>query len=679
MKAFFKWCAIAGLATLTNVSTAGKAKSQNDVILIAYGKGYHILFHRKTAVYDVYAGTNLVLTNASCSAYLDKTNHVSSVGVSRKYSKTAVTDGFGRGVKTVFRFKNGNKKAEQIFYTYPNRNFFITQIRLIGNHQSINQMIPVTGCLPRLHGNWRSLFVPFDNDTFISYDSKSMKPPFQNSSSEVSVIYNNASRHGFIAGSIEHEVWKTGVQSVWATNKQPILKVLVGYTDAAITRDHIGHGFVKGDTISSPKIFVGYFNDWRTGMEVFAQANRIAEPPFVYNWTKPTPIGWNSWGVIQNNLSFDKAIAVANFFTDSLKGFRTGGTAFIDLDSYWDKMVKNHNDFSQLKAFADSCLSKGLQPGIYWAPFTDWGWKAGPDRKVEGCNYTYGELWTKTGDSYHEIDGARAIDPTHPGTLRRIDYFIDKFKACGFKMIKIDFLGHAAAESTHFHDTAVTTGMQAYRKGMEYLINQIGSQMFIYAAISPSLATGRYVHSRRIACDAFKTIDHTQYTLNSVTYGWWQTYLYNYLDADHVVLATESDGVNRARFLSSIITGTCFTGDDFSVYGPWNGRAKQLYENSAILSIIKNGKTFIPVESEPGTRAAEVFTRKIGEDYYVAFFNYSNLPKAYSLNFQRLNIDGANATSTNLLTQEVTRLNGILNIKLPAADATILKITREKR
>src|SRR5258708_37949056 len=90
-------------------------------------------------------------------------------------------------------------------------------------------------------------------------------------------------------------------------------------------------------------------------------------------------------------------------------------------------------------------------------------------------------------------------------------------RGSGFKMIKVDFVGHAAAESTGFYDSSIHTGMQAYRKGMEYLVDQLGGQMLVYAAVSPSLATGRYAHSRRIACDAFKTISDTRYTLKALT------------------------------------------------------------------------------------------------------------------------------------------------------------------
>jgi alpha-galactosidase len=91
----------------------------------------------------------------------------------------------------------------------------------------------------------RTLFVPFDNDTFISYNSK----PFSNNngiSSEVGTVFSNQSRAGIVAGSVEHEVWKTGVDMEAAQQSNQI-KVWGGYTAEAVTRDKIVHGTISGN------------------------------------------------------------------------------------------------------------------------------------------------------------------------------------------------------------------------------------------------------------------------------------------------------------------------------------------------------------------------------------------------------------------------------------------------
>jgi alpha-galactosidase len=653
------------------------ASKPGGMITMAFGQGNHITYNLKTGTYTVFHGQEIAFFNVTSAFTIRGTTALTTGNFSREYTSIEITDGFGKGVKHIITLKGGAfPKIEQVFYTYPGREFFLTQIVLTGKGLGSNSILPFSGNIPAVAGDARSIFFPFDNDTFIRYNAKQFIAPFLNASSEVGTIYNNNTRKGYITGSVEHEVWKTGITTSAKKDSGNAIIVQSGYTDKDVTRDHIVHGEVKGDIIRSPKIFVGYFNDWRKGMEAYAKANRIAEPPFVFNWTQPTPVGWNSWGVMQDKLTFEKATKVADFFADSLAKFRTGNTAFIDLDSYWDFMLKGglEGDYSKLKEFAAYCKSKGLQPGVYWAPFTDWGWKDGPDRKVTGTNYTYGEIWTKVGNDYHEIDGARAIDPTHPGTLKRIDLVIGKLKECGFKMIKIDFLGHATAESTHFYDTTVTTGMQAYRKGMEYLVNKLDNQMLIYAAISPNLATGRYVHTRRIACDAFKSLHDTQYTLNSLSYGWWQTYLYNYIDADHVVLSTEDDGANRARILSALITGTFITGDDFSVHGKWSQKAITIYQDPELLKVIRNGKAFEPVEGNTGENSSEMFTQKIGSDLYIAVFNFSGNEKIVKLDPERL---GFKPSSTYKL-QELLQgniLNDKQDIKVGAGDARLYKLS----
>jgi alpha-galactosidase len=661
---------ISHCATKTSGSTL-----QGD-LQIRYGSSGIVSYSLRSGTFQVSAHGKKVLESIESIVKVNGKGISSKDYTSRTYSQADIKDGFGKGKQyTVVLTGPGLVKMQQRISAYPALEYFILEVEMIGSDLKTNYMVVAKGNFAPIKGDARSLFVPFDNDTFISYDAKDFRTASDYVSAEVGAVYDNDSRVGIVAGSVEHGVWKTGVRTQRAEGDINELTVWGGYSDEKVTRDKIEHGYISGNSVKSPKVFLGYFSDWRSGLEQYGKANRIADPPYIFNWTKPTPVGWNSWGVMQDKLTYDKAIKVVDFFADSLTAFRSGGTAYIDLDSYWNEMVKG-DDYSTLKKFADYCKSKGLQPGIYWGPFTDWGHQGGPNRKVEGTDFTFGEVWTKAGDGYHDIDGARAIDPTHPGTRQRIAHLAPILKACGFTMVKIDFLGHAAAESSHFYDTTVTTGMQAYRKGMEYLIDQLGSQMLVYAAISPSLATGRYAHSRRIACDAFKTIDQTRYTLNSVNYGWWQSYLYNFIDADHVVFNDQPIGANRARMLSSIITGTLITGDDFSQNGSWSAKARQFYQKTDLLEIVKNGKAFRPVDGNTGQSASEMFVQQIGGSYYLAVFNYGKVAKSYAVNFNRIGIGSKSTfTARELLQGSSVRAIGTLNIQLNGSDAALYKLT----
>ena len=55
--------------------------------------------------------------------------------------------------------------------------------------------------------------------------------------------------------------------------------------------------------------------------------------------------------------------------------------------------------------------------------------------------------------------------------------------------------------------------------------------------------------------------------MNALSWGWWIDRIYQYNDADHVVLRDATEGENRARITSSIITGLFITGDDYSDNG----------------------------------------------------------------------------------------------------------------
>jgi len=647
-----------------------------------YGNTGAVIFNTLNATYSVTDNGVTLLSNAGAVFSVAGKNVKASDYKTPKISKENFTDALGKGVKYTITYKGtGQPDAAQFFYTYNDKAYFITQVEVSGKNIETNYLSPLTNAQAGFDSadNLYTVFVPFDNDAFVSYESKSVSSIEKNNSAEVGMLFNNATRKGLIIGSLEHTVWKSAVQTIH-NNKKVSLTAWAGYSEQAVTRDSIAHGMVKGTTVTSPKMFVGYFADWRTGMETYAKANRIIEPPVVKNWDKPTPVGWNSWGVLMDKITPENTTAVAAFFADSIPQFRVGNTAYVDLDSFWDNFDRggSRGDFIKLKQFADYCKSKGLEPGVYWAPFTDWGWKDGPSRKVEGSNYNYGDIWTKTGDKYFEFDGARAIDPTHPGTLQRVDYMIGKLKACGFKMIKIDFLGHAAAESTAFFDKNVTTGMQAYKMGMEHLVKVLDGQMLIYAAISPSLATSRYAHMRRIACDAWKTIEQTQYTLNSVNYGWWQTYTYNYVDADHVVFADETEGENRARLISAVITGTLITGDDYSKQGNWSKKAKAWLQNKEMLAIVENGKAFMPVEGDTGKKTSETFVRQIGSTWYVAVFNYDSAKKDYSLPLERLGITkGATYSLVDIFTGETKNIReNTIALELGGKDGRLYKIVK---
>jgi alpha-galactosidase len=143
--------------------------------------------------------------------------------------------------------------------------------------------------------------------------------------------------------------------------------------------------------------------------------------------------------------------------------------------------------------------------------------------------------------------------------------------------------------------------------------------------------------------------------------------LYDYVDADHVVLDEVSAGENRARLLSSVITGTCITGDDFSTHGPWSAFARRWFQDPAFLAVVAAGKAFLPLEGNVGT--SPVFYRWIGGALYIAVFNFDSKPRDHLLDASRLGLNGK-YTVTDLFSGKRTTLD----VNLGGADATLLKL-----
>lgn len=655
------------------------AQQKGQLVTMPFGTHNKIVYNLQAGTYTVFFNGKEAIKNAYalCKGNED---HDSRSYAQRNYSSAPVNNSFGKGMLYTISCA-GESRLQELFYVFPQKNYFITALRLSGKDDACNYMSPVAAdnfSVPG-KGDNRALFVPFDNDMWVRYNAAEMnKANF--TGSEVTALYDNNSNKGVIIGSLEHGVWKTGIQ-VHASSDTSLdrLTVFAGFTDSITTHDKIPHGKVKpvNGYCASPLVMIGSFSDWRSGMETYASLNRVAEPRKIFPWNRPTPAGWNSWGAIQDKLTLEKAEGVVDFFHDSCRTFRTADhTLYIDLDSYWDNMTKGGigGDVRQLNAFVQYCEQKGFQPGIYWAPFADWG---KTERKIEGSDYTYSQSWTTQHGHTIDTDGGRAMDPTFPGTRDRIVYYISRFKELGFRMIKIDFLGHAAAEADKFYDPSVTTGMQAFRKGMEFIDSVLDNKMLVYAAISPNLATGRYVHMRRIGCDAFSAIDNTEYTLNSTGYGWWQGSLYDYIDADHVVFANGPENINRARLTSSIVTGTLMTGDDYSMPGPWRNAARKLLQNQEMLLLVQQRKRFRPVEANTGNKGVNIFEKQEGNNIYIAVINYDAQEKTFTIPLERVGEKaGSGWQAQELFSGRTMQGKGNISMTVNGTDAVIYKVSK---
>jgi alpha-galactosidase len=524
------------------------------------------------------------------------------------------------------------------------------------------------------YGDVRLLRVPFDNDNWVTYDAM----PINNSgvSFEVAAIYDNVTRNGIVVGSITHDTWKSGVYYSGSQNKLNAMNVFGGANDATYTRDVVPHGLVNGgvaNKISSPVMFVGYAPDWRDLMEEYANANAARQPRLA--WSGGVPFGWNSWGKLQTKISHDNAVAVSDFIHNNLQnsGYSNSGTVYVNLDSYWDNLSD-----ADLADFVAHCHANGQKAGIYWTPFVDWGKSA--TRVVEGTpSTTYGDVWLKDGGGKPiELDGAYAIDPTHPATQRRIDHFVDKFKAQGFEYVKLDFLTHGALESTVRGDPSVMTGIQAYNVGMKYVLGRIGGSMFVSESIAP-LFPYHYAHARRVSCDVYGAavgLTSSQYELNSMTYGWWMSgHVYTYNDPDSMVFEGFTPNENMVRLLTAVVSGTVFlNGDDLSG-ATGQALAKAYLTNGRINDIVRLGKTFRLVEGNTGTAPADLFVMHDGSKHYLAVFNFGTSAVTRSIDLQRAGLNASTPYAvTDVWSGAPSSATGTLSVALDAKFAKLIEL-----
>lgn len=594
------------------------------------------------------------------------------VNIDNYIIKKVIKENFnGTDVISIFYRYRHHPDVIRRFFINPNNNYIETDFTIKSKDIiASNYMAPVVindVNFIKSNPSNRALFVPFDNDKWIRY--KSHKLEFENLRSyEVSAVFDNLSRKGLIIGSVEHDIWKTAIEMSATNNSVNFLKCYGGVADD-FTRDSLPHGQVRGSQIKSPRIFIGYFNDWRMGLETFADVNASIAPS--RSWNKAVPFGWNSWGVLQFNLNYQKAIEVSDFIKNNLQDhnfINSDNLLYIGLDSGWNSFSKE-----QLKAFVEKCKNNGQEAGIYWTPFTDWG--KNPERIVPDVpNYRYKELYLYANGKPQELDGAYAIDPTHPAVEEQIKKISNLFRSCGFSYVKLDFMTHGSLEADHWYNPAITTGIQAYNYGMK-LINKYFNDIYINLSISP-IFPSQYAHSRRIACDAWNKIKDTEYTLNALSYGWWIDRVYKFNDPDHVVLQQATDGENRARITSAVITGLYIVGDDFSEQGSEEGKVKaRKFLTNPDVNAVACGISFQPVEGD-GENCENQFFRidKEGIIYYVVF-NYSERPLILEIPFERIGIRAEEIKlAKELWTGELINLNS--SITVGPKDVKLLKFEK---
>lgn len=491
------------------------------------------------------------------------------------------------------------------------------------------------------------LQIPFDNDMWVEPAHVGVKNLQKDTRGyEVMAYYNAKTMEGIVLGSVTHDTWKTGITIHGQRGKVMGLTVYGGAADAG-TRDNSPHGFVSGEYVESPLLFIGCFANWREGMTAYGKANAEIVPP--KESTKDVPFGYNSWGVLQSSVKYSDMIAVSDYIKEHLQDdwSSDGATVYVNIDSYWDFIVHNDPDCNlslnqALKKFVQHCKKNGQKAGIYFTPFTAWQGSEAElkSARVDGTNYTYYDIAMKKSDGsglYGKLDGGYALDPTHPGTVERVKRQLNSFIRMGFEYIKLDFMTHGAVEGQHY-DPSITTGLQAYNFGMAKIHEICNGKMYVNLSIAP-LFPYQYADGRRISCDAFSSLDNTKHVLSYLTSCFWEEEIYPYPDPDHLVVANEAEGVARCRVTAGAITGTSFLiGDDLTDVKPNSTkfrRIQKLFGNADIIAVAKLGRAFVPLTVTSGERCADTYWCLEDGTLYLAVFNFESQKAERTLDLSR--------------------------------------------
>lgn len=634
---------------------------------------------------DFYSGETLRIKGIEAVAKVEGKETNTAVKSSdysyRKVSEEAVEDGYGKGtLYTVTSYGVGLPVMRQRYWLYEGLDYILTNMEIESDKTiSSNFLAPITAMGEGIVDigdidDGRAVFVPYDNDGWVRYRGDEIDG--RHISYWVTSLYDNTSRASVVTGSVDHDTFKTGTSEYSNGDSINFFGGFGGIWSAKDTYDYVPHGSIDGNVLTSPRFFLGYFDDWRDGMEEYGSANTKNVP--MLNWDDGVPFGYNSWYGQGSSVNYKESIEVSDFIKElggnSFKG--DNDVAYINLDSYWDSFSDE-----ELKQFVEHCHANGQRAGIYWSHFVFWATEAWWNMGVPGYDYTYRDAVLEEPNggvaAIQKDSGSLPMDPTSDAMKARLDYFMNKFIDCGFEFLKIDFLNYAALEGNH-RDPNVKTGMQAYNQALKLFTDYVDTDKFFLSYSIAPLFPYQYAHARRISCDTADDIGEISYMLNSLNYGWWEdNTLYQFTDPDHISFSASSTEA-RTRYNSAVISGTLMLLSDSYKNKGMRELTKQLTSNEAINNLAKKGRAFRPVEGNTGQWTNDLFTLEDGDEFYLAVFNFERtMNKKYNIDFERIGLEkGTEYTVTDMWSGETSKQTDYMKIELFPEESYIYLIKR---
>lgn len=720
------------LAATTAASAATTLEQGRWTIVNADDNTLTISFDGKEAIKEAYAEVTYRIAGT------DATGAINTASLTpASVSVVPFEDELGTGKALTRIYDDGTATMTQTLNLYDNTSYMVAQVTVQPDAADAviesNRMIPLaTGKITALFSNSANMvWVPFDNDGHGRYEVY----PFNRemTSHEVGCVYDTANGMGFVAGSIDHDKWKSGINIAGGTSKRALnkLELLSGYTSKT-TRDWdwdtdtaVPHGYVKGEKAESARYLVGIFDDWRVGMETFAEACATVTPPAP--WDGGNPMGWSTWGVMQDHVNTPAVKETCQWIKDNLfdLGFHDkNDQTVVSLDSYCDGWGMTSAEISQLgnRFLGSGTYTEGrvkkqglnMRLGLYGG-MVIWDWTFDGDVPGTGTgsvpSYKWGDALLKFNGKEHRLfqnSSYCAIDPTHPAFYHNMDATLKRWSAYKIKYIKMDFINAGICEGDSWYNPEITTGVMAYNYGMR-IVYELAQKydMYIVESMAP-LFPYQWAHGRRTCCDRFSELGESEYVMNAMSWAWWTDRLYAVNDPDHLVLhkdnhnMRETEGENRVRVTTGVCTGAFLIGDSFSdkcVYTNDNNghtkgnvvaypeeskaRALKMFGNADINAYVReNTGSFRPVDGASYTasqQAGYVYMRDTPGYLYVAVFNFSKYTdRNGSVTYKSLGIEPSDVKEIKeLWTGEATvPAANSFSYSVPKGDVRLYRITK---
>ena len=416
-------------------------------------------------------------------------------------------------------------------------------------HMILSKTIETNWISPLSNANWdiqtdskhtRILNVPPDNDLQSFWLSVTPSKFTKDTSNYVTAFYEHSNKRnskGLVMGFLEHDMFKTGIEFT-----DQSVSAVAGVNGLLLTRDRVPHGIVN--TSHSPILFVHMNDDWRMGMEAYAEMIYIFSPhkKSIQSLNGSNPIaGWNSWPLSAGHIGepTELNLFAASNVLENLTDYNFGPSQYIVRDA-----VYNLNQSETNKWVSHVYSHPNQKTGSYNTPlmlykdvvkykdmYVDCGMNLCFNKTNTTC-YKINDIILKDSEgkpiipiiNVITVSNVGILDVTHPAFLCIIKNSTQKLKNNNMSFIKYDFINYASYEGNFYNKSIARTGMEAYT----YLLNIIGKQWnhttVLDYGISLPFPIGPGMTMRRHTCD--QMYGGIEYYMNAYTYGWWLSRLY---------------------------------------------------------------------------------------------------------------------------------------------------------